>query len=78
MFFLFLISLHVHIKRPYSFPLIINISLFRCAWEIYLGLGPWFYRYIFKANSLGGGGGESAISTALSPTFSCNGENQYF
>ena len=24
MFFLFLISLHVHIKRPYSFPLIIK------------------------------------------------------
>ena len=31
MFFLFLISLHVHIKRPYSFPLIINIQLFCCA-----------------------------------------------
>ena len=45
MFFLFLISLHVHIKRPYRFPLI-NISLFCCAGGIYLGLGPWFYRYI--------------------------------
>ena len=29
MFFLFLISLHVHIKRPYSFPLI--KSIFNCS-----------------------------------------------
>ena len=39
MSFLFLISLHVHIKRPYSFPLIINIQLFCCAGGIYLGQG---------------------------------------
>ena len=26
MFFIFLISLHVHIKRPYRFPLIIKIA----------------------------------------------------